>query len=353
MVHDTELADHLQRLQGRAFIRTALVGKQARQAGHPHRREALRAPPDPRRRHARWASSPISACASGSHSKGARQVGGVERRARQVRPHHGRAARGRRAPARGGLARLLQAAPLPHRLADPRHPHDPSRRVTRSGPHLRQAPQDGPRHRVPRRRRRPRRRLRRLALGLRQLDELHASRSTPTTSSTIQNVCDDEQVPHPRHRHRERPRHRRAPLGAGRQGVRLDREGQRRARGAAAVRAQGAQRRHGAARDPEEPRGDEPRSRPTTTRSSARTRRSRCSSSAILSLDDKATVETLFWQICRGIAAMRKADDECRRSSKPSRRSSPISTSATSRSSSRCSTTGRSTSSSRSCRSTG
>jgi arginine decarboxylase len=29
-----------------------------------------------------------------------------------------------------------------------------------------------------------------------------------------------------------------------------------------------------------------------------------------LSLDDKATVETLFWEICRGIVALRKADDE-------------------------------------------
>jgi arginine decarboxylase len=29
-----------------------------------------------------------------------------------------------------------------------------------------------------------------------------------------------------------------------------------------------------------------------------------------LSLDDKATIETLFWEICRGIAAMRKPDDE-------------------------------------------
>ena len=49
-----------------------------------------------------------------------RQVGGVDRRPLEVRPHHGRDRGRRRAAARGGHARLPAAPPLPHRLPDHR-----------------------------------------------------------------------------------------------------------------------------------------------------------------------------------------------------------------------------------------
>ena len=92
-----------------------------------------------------------------------------------------------------------------------------------------------------------------------------------------------------------------------------------------------------------------------TTSSRSRRRRRRCSSSASSTLDVKAHVETLFWQIAermQKIADDARSDRGPRRHRAISQASSPTSTSATSRSSSRCSTTGRSARSSRSCRST-
>ena len=87
-----------------------------------------------------------------------------------------------------GMAGLLQAAALPPRQPDPQHPHRQGR-AERGGARLHRARQGGRRARVPRRRRRPRRRLRRLADQLRVERQLHARRSTPTTSSTTSRRC--------------------------------------------------------------------------------------------------------------------------------------------------------------------
>ena len=83
--------------------------------------------------------------------------------------------------ARGARA-LPQARAFPRRLAGARHRHDQARGA-RSGALLREALEAGPRARLPRCRRRPRRRLRRLAHQLRQLDELLAPGVRATTSS--------------------------------------------------------------------------------------------------------------------------------------------------------------------------
>ena len=104
--------------------------------------------------------------------QGRRQVGRVDRRPLEVRPHRGRDRRGRRPAARRGHARLPRAAALPHRLADHRHPR-PQGRAARGEPHLRRAARDGRDAALHRRRRRPRRRLRRLADQLPLVDELH------------------------------------------------------------------------------------------------------------------------------------------------------------------------------------
>ena len=69
-------------------------------------------------------------------------------------------------------ARLLRAAALPPRQPDLRHPRG-QERAARGGPLLRRAVQAGRAAQVPRRRRRPGRRLRRLADQLRVVDELH------------------------------------------------------------------------------------------------------------------------------------------------------------------------------------
>ena len=102
------------------------------------------------------------------------QVGEVRRRVGEVRPHDDRDARGGRDPEVEEDARLPRHAPLPHRLADHRHPEDQAGDQG-GGARLREAPAFGRRDRVPEPRRRPRRRLRRVEDGLRLLDELHGA----------------------------------------------------------------------------------------------------------------------------------------------------------------------------------
>ena len=98
----------------------------------------------------------------------------------------------------GGKSRpLLQAAAFPHRLAGAGH-SDGEKSGAGGRAVLRQAAQDGFRHRIPRCRRRAGRGLRRQPLGVRQLDQLHACRNTPTTSFiTSPTSATPEKVPHP------------------------------------------------------------------------------------------------------------------------------------------------------------
>ncbi len=113
--------------------------------------------------------------------QGRGQMGGERRRKRQVRPEHGRTAR-RHGNAEGGKSRpLLQAAAFSHRLAGAGHSHREKSRAG-GGAFLRQAVQDGFRHRIHGCRRRPGRGLRRQPQRVRQLHQLHACRNTRTTS---------------------------------------------------------------------------------------------------------------------------------------------------------------------------
>ena len=82
---------------------------------------------DPRRPPRDLGIRPVHRRARPARHQGRRQVGRVDRRPLEVRPHHGRDRGRRRAPARGGHARLPAAAALPHRLADHRHPRDQGR----------------------------------------------------------------------------------------------------------------------------------------------------------------------------------------------------------------------------------
>ena len=108
------------------FIRMALErASRMEQEGRPHPREGLRARAHPRR-------SPRSAACGrciGMRVEALRarlgQVGQVGRRGRQVRPHDAaRCSRPSRSSSRRQDARLPRHAPLPHRLADHRHPQD-------------------------------------------------------------------------------------------------------------------------------------------------------------------------------------------------------------------------------------
>ena len=82
--------------------------------------------------------------------------------------------RGVRVPEAARHGRLLPAAPLPPRQPDHEHPQR-QERADRGGPRLHRAGQAGRRAQVPRRRRRPGHRLRRLADQLRVVDQLHAA----------------------------------------------------------------------------------------------------------------------------------------------------------------------------------
>ena len=172
MLEDADGADHLQRLQGRGVHRDRAPGVAARPRGHPGGREALGA----RAHRARSRSGPASGRASASAPA-----------CRAAAPGTGRpraaTARSSDSAARDLVeaveylreqrpARLLRAPPLPPRqpdLLDPRGQGRPARGRS----HLRRALQAGRAAALPRRRRRPGHRLRRLADQLLVVDELH------------------------------------------------------------------------------------------------------------------------------------------------------------------------------------
>ena len=165
-------------------------------------------------------------------------------------------------------ARLLRAPPLPPRQPDLRHPPR-QERAARGRAHLRRAPQAGRAAALPRRRRRPGHRLRRLADQLLVVDELHA----PGVRQRHRVRDDGALRPRGRaashHRLRVGPRGGGAPRGAG----------GRRARGRRAVggpAARGAARRRPARAAPPLRRATarcraRTCSRPTTTPSSTAT----------------------------------------------------------------------------------
>ena len=141
------------------------------------------------------------------------EVGQVGRRGRQVRPDDARDARGHRDAQGEADARLPRHAPLPHRLADHRHPQDQGRHQ-RGGPRLRQAAPLGRRDPVPEPRRRPRRRLRRQQDLLRLLDELHGPGVRQRRRLQHQGDLRGGGRPGADARHRVGPRRDRLPLGA-------------------------------------------------------------------------------------------------------------------------------------------
>ena len=164
----------LQRLQGPGLHRDGAPRPEARPAGRHHHGPRGRAGHHPRRRR-RAGPAAGDRGAGAAHHQGRGQVGGVDRRPLQVRPHH-RRDRGRGGEAaRGGDARLPAAAPLPHRLADHEHPGGEGR-AARGEPDLRGAARPRRQHALPRLRGRARRRLRRQPDELPLLGELHPRR---------------------------------------------------------------------------------------------------------------------------------------------------------------------------------
>ncbi len=193
----SRVADHLQRLQGRRVHPHGADRTQARQEGHPRRREALGGPRDHLASRRRWASSRGSACASAS-----------SRRARATGPTSGgehakfglstsEILEAIDAPARRRDGRLVQAPPLPHRLADPRHPDRSSAPCARRRATTRSSSRRG----IP---------LDYLDVGGGLAIDYDGSRSTFHSSMNytveeyardivynIMDICDEEQVPHP------------------------------------------------------------------------------------------------------------------------------------------------------------
>ena len=150
-------------------------------------------------------------------------------------------------------------------------------RAARGRPAVRRAVQDGREGPVvPRRRRRPRRRLRRLADQLRVVDELHGAGVRERRRLRDQGDLRRRSGPAPEHRQRVRPRDRRAPLGARRQRARRDRVQHARP---AAAREAGAAARHQHVGDVPEASRRRTCSRAITTPSSTRIRSSSCSTS--------------------------------------------------------------------------
>ena len=156
-------------------------------------------------------------------------MGDKRRRECKVRPLHGRFGLDERHSACRGNPRRARPAPLPCRLAGARYPDDQPRHP-RGRPLLREAPQDGPLARLPRRRRRTRRRLRRFPYQLRQLAQLQPARIHPRHRLQHHGDLRLRAGRASRDRERERPLHRRPALGARHRGLRFDREGRNRRR---------------------------------------------------------------------------------------------------------------------------
>ena len=129
--------------------------------------------------------------------QGRGQMGRERRRKRQVRPEHGRAADGDGNVEGGKPGPLLQAAAFPHRLAGAGYSDDQKSRAG-GGALLRQALQDGFRHRIHGRRRRPGRGLRRQPLSAFDSSTNYTLQEyTNDIVYYIADVCNAEKVPHP------------------------------------------------------------------------------------------------------------------------------------------------------------
>ena len=152
-------AHHLQRVQGRRVHAPGPARAKAGAQGRGGHREALRAPGAAPRRRGGRRGAVDRAEVQALHARHG-EMGVVLRRLRQVRTHHAGDDRGGPHPRGRREEAPLQALPLPR--GQPAH-RDPRRqgRGERGGTPLRQAPQDGARHRVLRRGGRPGRRLRR------------------------------------------------------------------------------------------------------------------------------------------------------------------------------------------------
>ncbi len=122
----------------------------------------------------------------------------------------------------GGKSRPLpEAAAFPHRLAGAGH-FDGEKSRAGSGALLREAAQDGFRHRIHGCRRRPGRGLRRQPLEFRQLDELHLAGIHERHRLLHRRRLQRGESAAPDHHQRKRPRHRRASQRFDRRSFRLD-----------------------------------------------------------------------------------------------------------------------------------
>ena len=184
------------------------------------------------------------------HAKGARQMGSLERRPREVRPVDRGAARRRRAAARGGLARTASSSSTS--TSARRSPTFGAIRqaVTEAARDLRQAPQDGPRARSTSTRAAGSASTTTAAARSSTARRTTASRSTPTTSSwRSRRSATTSKSPTPTSSPRAAARSSRITRCSS---SRCSARSRRAARsgGTVAVRAQGARRRRGSARDP-------------------------------------------------------------------------------------------------------
>ena len=273
-------------------------------------------------------------------------------RQRQVRPQHrGDPVRLRKAARLAKLDPVPAAGPLPHRLPGAEHHHD-QERGHRGHPLLLPARQDGLPHGLPRRRRRPRHRLRRLPHQLRELDELLAG-----------GVRARRRLQRPR----DLPRRRACPsptssASRGRAVVAphsmlvvevFERINKRESLG----QQHQPKEKHKVVTDLEVLLKNKAKLGRLERFHDALQKKEEALSLfnlGYLDLENRAAAESIFWQICEQIAEEGPASRlPARGAARPARSSSPTSTSATSPSSSRSSTTGRSSSSSPSPRSTG
>ncbi len=319
------------------YIRLALLGRKLGQENHPRRRAALRN----RRHHPPFRGDRREAAdrlprQAADPRRG--QVGDVDRRQRQVRTQHrGNPLRLRKAEGRQAAA-VPAPRSFPYRLPGPQYHHD-QERGDRGHPLLLPAREDGLPDGLPRRRRRPGHRLRRLADELRELDELLDGGVRPRRRLQRPRDLHQRRRRRARYRQRVRPRRRGPPLHAGRRGVRADQQA-RIARQAAPAESE-AQGRHRPRGDAEEQDRSSAASSAFTTRCRRRRRRSRSSTSATSTWRTAPPPSRSTGRSASRSPRKAASPATSPRSSTTSTRSSPTSMSATSRSSSRCSTTGR------------
>ena len=200
--------------------------------------------------------------------------------------------------ARGKNGALLQAAPFPHRLAGAGHSHHQKSRAG-GGPLLRQALQNGFRHRVARRRRRFGRGLRRQPVGFRQFDQLHLAgihqRHCFLHRRSLQPGAGAASANH----QRKRTGHRRASQRFAGGDVGHHRKNPRRRR-----RCTYGEKEHALVRDLLDIRKNLPRLNKLEAFHDASDRREEAQNMfalGLLDLPDKAKIETLYWEIGREV----------------------------------------------------